>query len=225
MKIGWIETMIGALFLVVVVTLWISRGRSWLDWLFWRNAAIVSSVVMTGILAFLTIDSLNQIREGSARVPSPSVINRAITLVYDTGLHRDMPKVGEEVGFFGKIWSEAEAYALVNKGKMTLQSRNCMDCHTLLGNGAYFAPDLTRAWLDPKWEAMVKGMTGKATKEEAMAEWLQHPDRYPTFARRMPNLGLTQEEAQALVAFLKWMASIDTNGFPDGFSRALEGSR
>jgi nitric oxide reductase subunit C len=24
-----------------------------------------------------------------------------------------------------------------------------MNCHTLLGNGAYYAPDLTKAWLDP----------------------------------------------------------------------------
>lgn len=65
---------------------------------------------------------------------------------------------------------------------------------------------------------MVKSMTGKATKEEAMAEWLQHPDRYPTFARRMPNLHLSEEEARALVAFLKWMSAIDTNGFPDRFA-------
>lgn len=34
-----------------------------------------------------------------------------------------------------------------------------MSCHTLLGNGAYFAPDLTKAWLDPKWETMIMPMT------------------------------------------------------------------
>lgn len=214
---GWIETTIGALFLVVVLTLWFSRGAGWLEPRFWRNAAVISSLVMSGILIYLTIDSLNQIREGSARVPAFSVINQEITLQYDPAKHRDIPVLGESTGFFGRVWTEEEAAQLVNKGKLTLQSRDCMDCHTLLGNGAYFAPDLTRAWLDPKWERMVKGMTGKATKEEAMAEWLRHPDRYPTFVRRMPNLRLTEEEAQALVAFLKWMSAIDTNGFPARF--------
>jgi nitric oxide reductase subunit C len=218
MEIGWIETTIAALFATVVLTLWLSRGSGWLEPRLWRNAAIVSSLIMSGILVYLTVDSVNQIREGSARVPAYAVINREIGLKRDYEKRRDVPVIAKEVGFFGKIWSEEEAYALVNKGKMTLQSRNCMDCHTLLGNGAYFAPDLTRAWLDPKWETMVKGMTGKATREEAMAEWLQHPDRYPTFARRMPNLRLTEEEARALVAFLKWMSAIDTNGFPDRFA-------
>jgi nitric oxide reductase subunit C len=33
----------------------------------------------------------------------------------------------------------------------------------------------------------------------------------------MPNLGITEEEARATVAFLKWMSSIDTNGFPANF--------
>jgi nitric oxide reductase subunit C len=33
----------------------------------------------------------------------------------------------------------------------------------------------------------------------------------------MPNLGITEEEARATVAFLKWMSAIDTNGFPGNF--------
>lgn len=215
---GWIETTVGALFLVVVLTLWLSRGSGWLEPRFWRNAAVVSSLIMSGILVYLTIDSLNQIREGSARVPAFSAINKEVRYEYDPAKYRYVPVLGETTGFFGRVWSDEEAAQLVNKGKLTLQSRDCMECHTLLGNGAYFAPDLTRAWLDPKWTQMVMPMTGKPTKEEAMAEWLMHPDRYPTFTRRMPNLRLTEEEARALVAFLKWMSTIDTNGFPARFA-------
>jgi nitric oxide reductase subunit C len=33
----------------------------------------------------------------------------------------------------------------------------------------------------------------------------------------MPNLGITDEEAKGVVAFLKWMSTIDTNGFPHNF--------
>ncbi|MBL6970365.1 MAG: hypothetical protein ISR68_03105, partial [Campylobacterales bacterium] len=37
--------------------------------------------------------------------------------------------------------------------------------------------------------------------------------------RMMPNLGITAEEAKGLVAFLKHMSSIDTNGFPRNFAK------
>ncbi len=33
----------------------------------------------------------------------------------------------------------------------------------------------------------------------------------------MPQLGITEAEARGIVAFLKWMSAIDTNGFPRGF--------
>jgi len=36
-------------------------------------------------------------------------------------------------------------------------------------------------------------------------------------SRRMPHLGVTETEAHGVIAFLKWMAAIDTNGFPPGF--------
>jgi nitric oxide reductase subunit C len=38
-----------------------------------------------------------------------------------------------------------------------------------------------------------------------------------SLGRRMPNLNITEAEARATVAFLKWMSSIDTNGFPANF--------
>ncbi|WP_306304505.1 hypothetical protein [Methylogaea oryzae] len=33
----------------------------------------------------------------------------------------------------------------------------------------------------------------------------------------MPNQHLTEAEARGVIAFLKWMSSIDTNGFPHNF--------
>ena len=87
-----------------------------------------------------------------------------------------------------------------------------MNCHTLLGNGAYYAPDLTKAWLDPSWGT-------KEVREQEMVDFLMNPqDRlHNAVGRRMPNLGITEAEARATVAFLKWMSSIDTNGFPYNF--------
>jgi len=33
----------------------------------------------------------------------------------------------------------------------------------------------------------------------------------------MPNLQISRAEAEALIAYLKWMSSVDTNGFPIHF--------
>jgi len=134
----------------------------------------------------------------------------------------EVPVIGEKEKFFGRDdYSEKEAGALLHLGKLASQVKNCMDCHTLLGNGAYYAPDLTKAWLDPAWgpNGAYQGMTGKDTKEEAMAEFLQHPSQYPTHTRMMPNLKITAKEAKGLVTFLKHMSSIDTNGFPRNFGK------
>jgi nitric oxide reductase subunit C len=215
---GWIEVTVAAVFAVVVLTLWLGRGSRWLDPRFWRNAAVVSSTVMGAVLVYLTFDSINAIRAGSARVPGYAAINRDISLRFDAAERRDVPVLGRATGFFGAVASDAEAAALVDRGKLIFQARNCMECHTLLGHGAYFAPDLTRAWLDPRWTATVMPILGVATREEAMATWLMDPGRYPAGPRRMPNLRLTADEARALVAFLKWMSGIDTNGFPPRFA-------
>jgi nitric oxide reductase subunit C len=40
----------------------------------------------------------------------------------------------------------------------------------------------------------------------------------------MPDLGITADEAKGLVAFLKHMSSIDTNGFPRNFGKEQGGT-
>ena len=62
-------------------------------------------------------------------------------------------------------------------------------------------------------------MTDAPTREEAMVKFLMDPVKYRTWTRTMPNLGITQQEAEATVAYLKWMAAVDTNGFPPNFGR------
>jgi nitric oxide reductase subunit C len=146
------------------------------------------------------------------------VINRHIGYAYDGKLGRDMPMLGAEELLFGRPVTEVEAAALIERGKLVIQSRACMDCHTFMGNGAYYAPDLTKAWLDPAWDAWT-AITGAQTKDDAMARFLMAPDQYATWQRRMPNLGISREEAEATVAYLKWLSAIDTNGFPIHFGR------
>jgi len=205
----------------------------WTSIPFWRRSAAWVTGFATILLIWLTFDTLGQISMGTdadlkngvtKRVPGPTVINYNIDYKMSKKRGHEVPVIGDKEPFFGKEWSEKDAAALLHIGKLTSQAKNCMNCHTLLGNGAYFAPDLTKAWIDPAWgkEGSMQAMTGKGTKEEAMAEFLMHPSQYPTHARMMPNLGITADEAKGLVAFLKHMSSIDTNGFPRNFSKTVD---
>ena len=202
----------------------------WTSISFWRRSAAWVTGMAVILLIWLTFDTMRQIKMGNdedlqkgvtKRVPAPTVINYHIDYKFSKKRGHEVPVIGKKEPFFGKEWSPKEAKELLHLGKLTVQAKNCMDCHTLLGNGAYYAPDLTKAWLDPAWKNMI-AMTNSKTKEEAMAKFLQHPDKYPTHARMMPNLGITPQEAKGVVAFLKHMSAIDTNGFPRGFSKSVK---
>jgi len=218
----------------------VANKSVWSDNRFWQRSATWVTGFASILLIWLTFDTSAQIAMGNdqdlkngvtKRVPGPTVINYKITYEMSAKRGHEVPIIGGNDGkgnslfqqkekFFGRDdYSEEEAAALLHLGKLGSQAKNCMDCHTLLGNGAYYAPDLTKAWLDPAWgpNGAMQALTGKNTKEEAMAEFLQHPDKYPTHARMMPDLGITAKEAKGLVAFLKHMSSIDTNGFPRNF--------
>lgn len=184
----------------------------WSSESFWRKTAIWVTAGSFVVLIFLTFDTMSQITAGTKRVPAYSVINNRIDYVFDKQRNFQVPVIGVEEPLFGKRLSEEEAESLVSKGKLTTQAKNCMNCHTLLGNGAYYAPDLTKSWLDPMWGS-------PSVREQLMVEFLMNPQDklHNITGRRMPNLGITEEEARATVAFLKWMSSIDTNGFPYNF--------
>lgn len=189
-----------------------SQEQWWASGSFWKKTAIWVTAGSFVALIFLTLDSMSQISAGSKRVPAYSVINQRVGYAFDAKRNFQVPVIGAEEPLFGKKVSEQEAEDLVTHGKLTVQAKNCMNCHTLLGNGAYYAPDLTKAWLDPWWGS-------KEIREQQMVEFLMNPqDRlHNGMGRRMPNLKITEAEARATVAFLKWMASIDTNGFPANF--------
>lgn len=178
----------------------------------WRKSAVWITGGSFVMLIFLTLDSMSYIQAGGKQVPGYSIINQRVDYQFDEAQNRYVPVIGPEEPLFGKKLTEAEAAALVSKGKLNTQAKNCMACHTLLGNGAYYAPDLTKSWLDPSWGS-------KEVREQQMVEFLMNPqDRlHNGLGRRMPNLGVTEEEARATVAFLKWMSAINTLGFPHNF--------
>ncbi|MCK9353848.1 MAG: cytochrome c [Gallionella sp.] len=189
-----------------------STDQWWASESFWRKTAIWVTGGSFVVLMLLTMDTISQISVGTTRVPAYSVINHRIEYKFDEQRRVQVPVIGAKEPLFGKELNEEEAEALVKLGKLTTQSKNCMNCHTLLGNGAYYAPDLTKAWLDQYWGT-------KEIREEQMLAFIKDPSDklHNSMGRRMPKLDITDEEARGVVAFLKWMSSIDTNGFPYNF--------
>jgi len=94
----------------------------------------------------------------------------------------------------------------VVRGKEIWESNNCMGCHTLLGEGAYYAPELTKVVdrLNLKYD----GNGEEVIKSILMSEGPWQPN-----GRKMVAYGMTEQEATDVVAFFNWIGQIDLNGF------------
>ena len=91
----------------------------------------------------------------------------------------------------------------VSAGKDVWHDKNCINCHTLLGEGAYYAPDLTKI-TQQRGEAYLRA-------------FLTDPSQFyseEVHRRLMPNPNLTDEEMTQVIAFLDWVANIDNQGWP-----------
>ncbi len=193
-----------------------SNSAWWAQERVWKQTAIWATAISLVVLIILTFDTLSQTAVGSKRVPAFTTINHQIDYVFNQERGYQVPVIGKEAPLFGKKVNDDEALALIEKGKLTIQAKNCMNCHTILGNGAYYAPDLTKAWLDPNW-------VSPELREDMMVAFLLDPPGNARNTRKMPNLAITEEEARGVVAYLKWMSAIDTNGFPANFTSIEQG--
>ncbi|TNE89037.1 MAG: c-type cytochrome [Deltaproteobacteria bacterium] len=90
--------------------------------------------------------------------------------------------------------------AAVVHGKEIWEANNCMGCHTLLGEGAYYAPELTRV-VERRGEEWIK-------------VFIKDPEAMFPGRRKMVTYDFTDEEIDDVIAFLAWVGEIDTNGFP-----------
>ncbi len=88
----------------------------------------------------------------------------------------------------------------VIKGKYLVDSNDCQGCHTINGEGSYFAPELddvyTRrgpAFINAWIAAQPTGVPGR---------------------RQMPNFHFTPQQLDDIVAYLRWLSKVDTNHWP-----------
>ena len=97
--------------------------------------------------------------------------------------------------------SNAEAITpAVISGKNLGETRNCIGCHTLLGEGAYFAPELGNVY-ERRGPDFIKG-------------WIKAMPSNTPGRRQMPNFDFSDAQLDDLVEFLKWTNGIDAEKWP-----------
>ncbi|HTG01186.1 MAG TPA: c-type cytochrome [Nitrospirota bacterium] len=89
----------------------------------------------------------------------------------------------------------------VVEGKRVFEKHNCNDCHTILGFGAYYAPDLTKVV--------------QRVGEDGIRYRLKSPEKaFAASWRKMPNQHLSDGEIDSLVAFFTWVGNVDNGDWP-----------
>lgn len=85
-------------------------------------------------------------------------------------------------------------------GKHLFDENNCMGCHTILGEGAYYAPELTKVYdrRGPEW----------------IKTFIKDPEAMYPNQRKMVKYNFSEQELDDIVAFFKWIGEMDLNGFP-----------
>jgi nitric oxide reductase subunit C len=104
--------------------------------------------------------------------------------------------------------ADAELTDSVKHGKHVWEKHSCINCHSILGEGAYFAPELGNVWTRYGGRDNAEGARA-GIKGWIRAQPLNIPGR-----RVMPKIDVTDEELDALVDFLQWTDSIDTQDWP-----------
>jgi|TARA_R110002072_G_scaffold38138_20_gene110562 nitric oxide reductase subunit C len=93
-------------------------------------------------------------------------------------------------------------------GKSVWEDNACIDCHTILGEGAYFAPELGNVWV------RFGGKDDPESARVALKDWMKSQPSGIEGRRQMPQFNLTEEELEGLVDFLEWTSRINTQGWP-----------
>ena len=88
----------------------------------------------------------------------------------------------------------------VAAGKKIWETRNCIGCHTLLGEGAYFAPEL--------------GNVYKRRGGEFIKAWIKGQPTNAPGRRQMPQFNFTEKELDDLVEYLRYTSEINTSNWP-----------
>ncbi|MEO7151183.1 MAG: cytochrome c [Burkholderiaceae bacterium] len=104
---------------------------------------------------------------------------------------------------FDKLTNAQNITPAVIHGKNVWHKYNCINCHTLFGEGAYYAPDLTK----------ITQHRGAAYLQAYMRDPSKFYDENK-HRRLMPKQDLAEDEITDLIVFLDWISKVDNQGWP-----------
>jgi nitric oxide reductase subunit C len=96
--------------------------------------------------------------------------------------------------------NEQNLSASALRGKLIWEDNNCMGCHTILGEGAYYAPDLTTVV--------------KRRGPEWIRAFIKDPQAMFPGERKMVQYDFSEDEITDVIEFMAWVGEIDTNNWP-----------
>jgi len=104
---------------------------------------------------------------------------------------------------FPELTNADELTPEISLGKDVWHDNNCINCHTLFGEGAYYAPDLTKI-------AQHRG-------EAYLTAYMKNPSNFydeQKHRRLMPKQDLSDDDIAHLIDFLDWVSKVDNQGWP-----------
>lgn len=96
----------------------------------------------------------------------------------------------------------------VRHGKEVWEQNMCINCHSILGEGAYFAPELGNVW------ERYGGHENPEGARAGLEAWIRAQPLGAPGRRQMPAYDLTDREMQSLIDFLEWTDGIDAQDWP-----------
>ncbi len=92
-------------------------------------------------------------------------------------------------------------------GKRIWEQNDCVGCHTLIGEGAYYAPELGNVF-------QRRGGGDKDAFKAYMQGWMAAQPLDTPNRRKMPQFHLTTKQVNNLADFLIWTSQVNTNDWP-----------
>ncbi|MBB3230723.1 c-type cytochrome [Halomonas stenophila] len=93
-------------------------------------------------------------------------------------------------------------------GKEVWEENMCINCHSIMGEGAYFAPELGNVW------TRYGGRENPEAARAGLIAWMKAQPLGAPGRRQMPQFDLSDEELNALIDFLEWTDGIDAQDWP-----------
>ncbi len=95
----------------------------------------------------------------------------------------------------------------VARGKNLWEVNNCVGCHTIMGEGAYYAPELGNVFDR-------RGAGNEEAFKAYMQGWMAAQPLSEPGRRKMPQFHLSEAQVNDLADFLIWTSRIDDNEWP-----------